>query len=173
MGLCRYTPATVWVMRPGKSGRPAKGIIASLAGAKGKVKCNGLNGSILKTAANLAKAEGSDLHIVHAVSLPGRKGSARQRLGRDTEKRLREIRTQIKDVCNIVLGDIGLRLTDDRIHLPIGSAKAALPEFIRQHDLDLIVMGTHGRTGLQRVVMGSVAEQVVRTAPCAVLTVKE
>jgi nucleotide-binding universal stress UspA family protein len=38
---------------------------------------------------------------------------------------------------------------------------------------DLIVMGTHGRTGLGRVLMGSVAEKVVRTAPCPVVTVRE
>jgi nucleotide-binding universal stress UspA family protein len=38
---------------------------------------------------------------------------------------------------------------------------------------DLIVMGTHGRTGLGRLLMGSVAEQVVRKAPCPVLTVKQ
>jgi universal stress protein A len=37
---------------------------------------------------------------------------------------------------------------------------------------DLIVMGTHGRTGLSRLLMGSVAEQVVRRAPCPVLTMK-
>ena len=37
---------------------------------------------------------------------------------------------------------------------------------------DLIVMGTHGRTGFDRVLMGSVAEAVVRKAPCSVLTVK-
>jgi nucleotide-binding universal stress UspA family protein len=37
---------------------------------------------------------------------------------------------------------------------------------------DLIVLGTHGRTGLTRLLMGSVAEQVVRKAPCPVLTVK-
>jgi nucleotide-binding universal stress UspA family protein len=37
---------------------------------------------------------------------------------------------------------------------------------------DLIVMGTHGRTGLQHVLLGSVAEKVVRLAPCPVLTVR-
>jgi nucleotide-binding universal stress UspA family protein len=37
---------------------------------------------------------------------------------------------------------------------------------------DLIVMGTHGRTGLRRLVMGSVAEEVLREAPCPVLSVK-
>jgi len=42
----------------------------------------------------------------------------------------------------------------------------------REAQCDLIVMGTHGRTGLGRLLMGSVAEQVVRRASCPVLTVK-
>lgn len=39
-------------------------------------------------------------------------------------------------------------------------------------NVDLVVIGTHGRTGLSHVVMGSVAEKVIRKAPCAVLTVR-
>jgi nucleotide-binding universal stress UspA family protein len=44
--------------------------------------------------------------------------------------------------------------------------------FARKHGHDLVVMGTHGRTGLKHVFLGSVAEKVVRKAPCAVLTVR-
>jgi nucleotide-binding universal stress UspA family protein len=39
--------------------------------------------------------------------------------------------------------------------------------------VDLIIIGTHGRTGLQHVLMGSVAEKVVRLAPCPVLVVRQ
>ena len=42
----------------------------------------------------------------------------------------------------------------------------------KESESDLIVMGTHGRTGLKRVLLGSVAELVLRQAPCPVLTVK-
>lgn len=42
----------------------------------------------------------------------------------------------------------------------------------KEENVDLIVMGTHGRTGLSHVLMGSTAEKVVRMAPCPVLTVK-
>ena len=44
--------------------------------------------------------------------------------------------------------------------------------FAREQDIDLIVMGTHGHTGLAHLFMGSVAEKVVRRAPCPVLTVR-
>lgn len=46
-------------------------------------------------------------------------------------------------------------------------------EVAKGHAVDLIVMGTHGRTGLDHVLLGSVAERVVRHAPCPVLTVRK
>ena len=45
-------------------------------------------------------------------------------------------------------------------------------EYALENDIDLIVMGTHGRTGLKRAILGSVAEQVVRKADCPVLALK-
>src|SRR5689334_1171838 len=44
--------------------------------------------------------------------------------------------------------------------------------FAKEKDVDLIVMGTHGRSGLAHVLLGSVSEKVVRKAPCPVLTVR-
>lgn len=44
--------------------------------------------------------------------------------------------------------------------------------YAREKDIDMIVLATHGRTGLAHVLMGSVAEKVVRMAPCPVLTVR-
>ena len=53
-----------------------------------------------------------------------------------------------------------------------GVHAAAIVHFAEQSEQDLIVMGTHGRTGFKRALLGSVAEKVVRTAPCPVLTVR-
>jgi universal stress protein A len=53
-----------------------------------------------------------------------------------------------------------------------GPAAVEIAEYARAHAFDLIVMGTHGRQGLSHLLMGSVAERVLRTAPCPVLTVK-
>jgi nucleotide-binding universal stress UspA family protein len=54
----------------------------------------------------------------------------------------------------------------------VGPASRTIVEYARDHDVDLIVMGTHGRRALAHLVMGSVAERVVRTAPCPVFTVR-
>jgi len=53
-----------------------------------------------------------------------------------------------------------------------GSPARVIVDTARRHGIDLIVMGTHGRTGLAHAFIGSVAEHVVRTARCPVLTVR-
>jgi len=56
--------------------------------------------------------------------------------------------------------------------LLVGDPASAIVEAAEEENVDLIVLGTHGRTGLTRLLMGSVAENVVRKAKCPVLTVK-
>lgn len=53
-----------------------------------------------------------------------------------------------------------------------GSPKVEIVRYARKQNIDLIVLSTHGRTGLAHVIIGSVAESVVRTASCPVLTVR-
>ena len=64
-------------------------------------------------------------------------------------------------------------------HIPVerrllaGDHADAIIRLAETENVDMIVMGTHGRRGLTRLLMGSVAEAVVRAAPCPVLTVKQ
>ena len=58
------------------------------------------------------------------------------------------------------------------VEIAVGRPADTIVRLARERNADLIVMATHGRTGLEHVVMGSVAEKVVRLAPCPVLTVK-
>ena len=80
--------------------------------------------------------------------------------------------------------DAGTRLCDllsrdevTRFHarssVVFGATSPSITRYAAEHDIDLIVMGTHGRTGAAHAPIGSVAERVVRTAPCPVLTVRE
>src|SRR5260370_41165020 len=53
-----------------------------------------------------------------------------------------------------------------------GEPAAEVAAIAKKYGCDLIVISTHGRTGLERLLMGSIAEKIVRLAPCAILTVK-
>jgi nucleotide-binding universal stress UspA family protein len=56
-------------------------------------------------------------------------------------------------------------------HVRHGQVWKNLAEIIQENNIDLIVLGTHGRTGLGKLLLGSVAENILRHAPCPVLTV--
>ncbi|MFO7927221.1 MAG: universal stress protein [Halobacteriota archaeon] len=53
-----------------------------------------------------------------------------------------------------------------------GSPYRQILQYVDEHDIGLIVMGTHGRRGIDRYLLGSVAEKIVRSAECPVLTVR-
>jgi nucleotide-binding universal stress UspA family protein len=64
------------------------------------------------------------------------------------------------------MGEVDIEIAIDRYPAP------AICRYARTHGVDLIVITTHGRTGLTHLVMGSVAEAVVRYAPCPVLVMR-
>ncbi len=57
--------------------------------------------------------------------------------------------------------------------LRVGRTADEIVSYAKDREIDLIVMGTHGRSGFAHLVMGSVAEQVVRTAPCPIMLIRE
>lgn len=61
---------------------------------------------------------------------------------------------------------------DCDLHLVEGAAAHAISDFADEHDSGLVVIPSHGLTGVERVLLGSTAEGVIRQAPCPVLTVK-
>lgn len=85
------------------------------------------------------------------------------------EEKIKESRRHIEE---IVLKRIPVDVPADA-EIIQGEAVTKIIEYAEDVNADLIVMATHGRTGVSHVLMGSVAEQVVRKAPCPVLTLKQ
>lgn len=54
----------------------------------------------------------------------------------------------------------------------VGTVHRGIQEYIDEHDIDLVVMGTHGRKGIERFILGSVTERTVRSSDVPVLTVR-
>jgi nucleotide-binding universal stress UspA family protein len=89
------------------------------------------------------------------------------------ESEKNRLQKQLEERCRDAL--CGRGLGDDRVSYAVqrsGAVAPAIVQFAEEHDADLVVMGTHGRRGVTRLVFGSVAEEVLRTAPCPVLTVR-
>jgi nucleotide-binding universal stress UspA family protein len=74
-----------------------------------------------------------------------------------------------KKLCLLLPADPAVHVEH---RLKEGAPATEILRTARALECDLIVMGTHGRTGVGRLLMGSVAEEVLRKAPCPVLTVK-
>jgi nucleotide-binding universal stress UspA family protein len=66
----------------------------------------------------------------------------------------------------------GFEGTDAEVHVRAGRAAPEIADFAKDHDADLVVIASHGLTGLSHVLLGSVTEQLIRRAPCPVFTVK-
>jgi universal stress protein A len=93
---------------------------------------------------------------------------------RSAEKLLREVRSHGErlEAAAAFLEEIEKAGIDVVAHMLRGKPAERIVDFAAERGFGLIVMGTHGRTGLNRLVLGSVAEAVVRTSRVPVLTVR-
>lgn len=123
----------------------------------------------LEYAVALASKLGAKIHVVHAIGVPelgvpelgiALASTMMDALVGKGQAALDELRDRWRDKA--ALGELVLRG---------GDVRDVVLEVAKQLDVDLIVIGTHGRHGLGRALLGSVAEAVVRAAPCPVLTV--
>jgi len=85
---------------------------------------------------------------------------------------LPNVQDRAREALETLASELDLRTDPVNIHVLAGNAARDIVEFADEHEADLIVMATHGRTGLERFLIGSVAEKVVRRAPCPVFTLK-
>jgi nucleotide-binding universal stress UspA family protein len=119
----------------------------------------------------LAEVFGASMHLLHVVTEPLHEVWACYAPGADFLPLVEQL--QADAMKRLALLASPYEVTVGRVVLAAswGDPGDEVLKYARAHDVDLIVCGTHGRRGWDRVVMGSVAERVVRTAPCPVLTV--
>ncbi len=120
----------------------------------------------------LAQQFGAELHLLYViedalgkipnleVGFPAPDESDEQTLNEPTEVMRTALGVQWQSELRVVLAT------------KLGPPEDEILGYARQHDIGLIVMGTHGRKGVSHMLMGSVAESVSRQAPCPVMTVR-
>jgi nucleotide-binding universal stress UspA family protein len=116
--------------------------------------------------ASVARGYGSSVHALHVLMPPMFGYTSPALIDPATEVWDQRAREDMDRVSSYLAGLPHECLVErgPEIWPPVANA-------IRQHDIDLIVIGTHGRTGAQRLLLGSVAEEIFRLAPMPVLTI--
>ncbi|MBI2898127.1 MAG: universal stress protein [Deltaproteobacteria bacterium] len=116
--------------------------------------------SALDFALQLARRFDASLTILHVYEAPSGTDE-HERVGQAARDAVEGLRTELSRADVLV-----------QAVAAVGSPADQILDWARAHGFDLIVMGTHGRRGLGHLVLGSVAEHVVRSAPCPVVTLR-
>jgi len=124
-----------------------------------------LSDAALQHASTLARENGATLLIVHIEEPPIAYAGGEMYYGipDPNQQEMQRMLSEVKPT------DPGVPY---EYRMVTGDPAGEIVKLAEQEHVDMIVMGTHGRTGFSRMLMGSVAEQVVRRAPCPVFTFK-
>jgi nucleotide-binding universal stress UspA family protein len=129
------------------------------------------SGAALAYGVALVEQFGSSLHLFHVVeAIVGGETLPLQLGAREDVERAIESRAW--DELRGLLSPDDLKRLRAELALEWGTPFVEIIRYARAHEIDLIAMGTHGRGGVKHLLMGSVAENVVRSSPCPVLTVR-
>lgn len=120
-------------------------------------------------AGTLAKATGACVHLLNAYLIPVESVGHGLAISHDyVEQFVKDSTAKLQELAARRLEGV----TVGSLLVLSGDPREVITEEAKRLEAEVIVMGTHGRRGLTRVLIGSVAETVVRTAPCSVLIVR-
>jgi len=129
--------------------------------------------SALRYGKAMARAFGASLHVVHVMEdLLAHAWAAEVYVASMPQLR-DEIEKESRQRLGTLLADGELKELRAETALLAGNPFLEIVRYAKAHNIDLIVMGTHGRGPIAHMLLGSVAEKVVRKSPCPVLTVRE
>ncbi|MGD9693544.1 MAG: universal stress protein [Phycisphaerales bacterium] len=166
LGLARKAEGCVLVVEEGHFGPFAR--VAAL------VDFSETSREALREAARIAKGDGAELWVVHAFAPPWevvhyRAPTPEAKPDYQAEYR-RTLKSRLEALAKEACGEYG---GEARVHLvESGSIAGGIVKDLREHEVGLAVVGTRGRSTLRALLLGSVAERILREAHCAVMAVK-
>jgi nucleotide-binding universal stress UspA family protein len=121
----------------------------------------------------LARTFNAELQVVHVVENVLTRGFGAEGYVASYPELQQEIEdTADRQLTSLLSKEDRQRLFGKTVLLKSNAPAFTIVGYAKENDIDLIIMGTHGRGAIAHLLMGSVAERVVRTAPCPVLTVR-
>lgn len=187
MHLLRDCPCPAWFVKPDHGDRPFARILASVDPSPPPDRTDllhvkedlspkdvALDAKILELAGSLAALNGSDLHVLHAWSAAGEellRGD--MRLSPDQlDAYVEDSRLEAKKALDHLIAKVDDMSGRRSVHLIKGDPADVIADFAKAAQIDLIVMGTVGRTGIPGLLIGNSAESILQRVGCSVLAVK-
>lgn len=173
MHLMRKSPCPVWVLKPTQA-RSYRRILAAVNPDPQHENQDALNRKIMDLATSLASMEESELLILHTWSVAMESVLRGKRSGLDrqeVDRLVQQTREAHRQYLLNLLADYPMAQIKQQVYLVKGEAAEVISNMARRQ-IDLIVMGTVGRTGVAGLLMGDTAEKVLRQVDCAVMAIK-
>lgn len=126
----------------------------------------------LDAAKDLAQKFKASIHLLHIVQDPLSQSWALESYGTMPADLLKDLEKLAQKDLDKAIPESERSAYKARLVTEVGAPFSKIIDYAKSHDVDLIVMGTHGRGMLAHAILGSVTERVVRLAPCPVLTVR-
>jgi universal stress protein E len=169
--LFRRCPCPVWALGPGAVPQRPRTVCAVNATAEDPLKRR-LNTKVVKLGLLLTRLQEGSLVLLHAWRPFGEALLYSHSTDEHFSAYLDDARRQSKQGLAHFAESFGNRLAGVRLELRRGDVEDVLAEFVLSEGIDLVVVGTVGRTGITRRLVGNTAERVLQRVPCSVLAVK-
>jgi nucleotide-binding universal stress UspA family protein len=179
--LMRKCPCPVWILKPTERQHYQRILAAVDQDPEEPVK-DALNRQILEMSTSMALAEYSEAHVVHAWEVFGERiltshtwDFSEAEFEAMMEEEAAERKRWLEDLvtsCLKLPDTDGADTPELRFHVVKGPAQYVVPELARELAVDLVVMGTVARTGIDGFFMGNTAESILGQLDCSVLTMK-
>jgi universal stress protein E len=156
--LVRKCPASVWIVKAEHVG-PPKVVLAP-------TDFSDVSWKAVKQGLSIAQQAKAAFHLLHVID------------ERDTPVEIaapairKEINVAVEKRLNLALESMQIDRTQIELHLALGTPWKEISRLSQHLNVDLIAMGTVGRSGIQGLLLGNTAEKVLRTCDCSILTVK-
>ena len=125
----------------------------------------------LRWATTMANIFGAKLITLHVV--PPETVEVYAREGKDWDSMRAETAVKAQSMVEEAVREIGLAGLEHEEHIVAGDPHEEILHAIRLHDIDFVVIATHGRQGISHTLMGSVVEKLVAVSPVPMLTLSE
>jgi len=171
MRLLRKCPCPVWLVKP-EAHVQLNRVLATVDCAGRDAEHEQLNGAILDLGVLLSEMESADLHVLYAWEPWGASLLRHRMRQHDFSEYLDHTRSRAGKALTDLLRPYDGVIPLVNRHFVERSPEDAVPEFVAHHDVDVVVMGTVGRTGVPGFFIGNTAERILREVKCSVLAVK-